>query len=373
MIRFIHTADWQIGKPFANLPEVAQQLRAARLDAIDTIAARARDAGIGHVLVAGDVYDGENLSGALLRQPLERMRAAACLRWWLIGGNHDPDRAGGIWERVRRTIGLPANVHVPASGTPVEMAPGAWLLPAGLTARHSGQDTTIWMDSAATPEGALRIGLAHGSVRGFGQRRESPNVIDPARVRHAGLDWLGLGDWHGLKEIGPRVWYPGTPEPDAFREAETGTALAVSLQPGAAPQVEVLETGRHRWMERAITLSDTASLDDMVARLEQDADSRTMLWLKLGGQLPLAAMPGLDVALETVAARVGHLREDRSGLHPTADPAALAGLVRDGLLGQVAAGLLADAAADGPSARAATDALVALVRRCPAAGLEPVP
>ena len=53
--RFIHTADWQIGKPFDSLgAEVAPLLREARLAAIDRLAALARDEQIAHVLVAGE-------------------------------------------------------------------------------------------------------------------------------------------------------------------------------------------------------------------------------------------------------------------------------------------------------------------------------
>ena len=57
-MRFIHTSDWQLGKPFGRAPEQARAaLLEARLDAIDTLAAAARSEGTDIVLVAGDVFD----------------------------------------------------------------------------------------------------------------------------------------------------------------------------------------------------------------------------------------------------------------------------------------------------------------------------
>lgn len=57
-MRFIHTSDWQLGKPFGRVPaEARAALGEARLDAIDRIAAAARANGAPLVLVAGDVFD----------------------------------------------------------------------------------------------------------------------------------------------------------------------------------------------------------------------------------------------------------------------------------------------------------------------------
>jgi hypothetical protein len=360
MIRFIHTADWQIGKPFTSLGEVAPQLRAARLAAIDALAAHAHTHGIGHVLVAGDMFDGVNLARPTILAPLERMRSASSVTWWLLPGNHDPHAAGGLWERLVKD-GLPPNVRACLSPEPVEMAPGAWLLPAPLTGRHTARDTTDWMDGAVTPDGAIRIGFAHGSIKDFGQSQESPNVIDPGRVKSAGLDWLALGDWHGMMMIGQRAGYPGTPEPDAFREARTGTALDVTIAgAGAVPAVSTIVTGTHDWVELAVTLSGAASVDDLAALVARQTGRNSVVRVKLDGVLAPADWSGLDRALDLIAARVCHLDVRRDAIGLALDDAALANLRFDGLLGQVAEGLAADAVAGNPTAR---DALIELCRR----------
>ena len=44
-----------------------------------------------------------------------------------------------------------------------------------------------------------------------------------------GLDYLGLGDWHDQRQIGPATWYSGTPEADGFKHAAASGALLVTL------------------------------------------------------------------------------------------------------------------------------------------------
>ena len=58
-MRFIHTADWQIGKPFRNFADKESVLRLARLAAVEAIGRLAVTEGAAHVLVAGDLYDTE--------------------------------------------------------------------------------------------------------------------------------------------------------------------------------------------------------------------------------------------------------------------------------------------------------------------------
>ena len=86
-----------------------------------------------------------------------------------------------------------------------------------LTRRHALGDPTESMDGLGTPEGAIRIGLAHGSVTSFGSDPDAThNLIAHDRADRADLAYLALGDWHGAQQVGPRSAYSGTPEPDGF-------------------------------------------------------------------------------------------------------------------------------------------------------------
>ncbi|NVN12243.1 metallophosphoesterase family protein, partial [Nguyenibacter vanlangensis] len=232
-MRLIHTSDWQIGKVFRFADDdILSVLQQERLEAIGRIGRLARSEGADAILVAGDVYDYARPAERTLRQPVERMRQFPDLRWHLIPGNHDFHEPDGLWDRLLR-MGLPDNisVHLGHDPAPLDAAGTAWIIPAGLGHRHVIGDPTARMDAAPTPEGAIRLGLAHGSVRDFGDGAPDHNRIAIDRARQAGLTYLALGDWHGAVRIDSRTWYSGTPEIDGFDlgGAGGGQALLVTL------------------------------------------------------------------------------------------------------------------------------------------------
>ena len=168
------------------------------------------------------------------------MKPFADVHWHLLPGNHDPHRPEGVWDRVAQ-LGLPPNIHLHLAPTPCALDDHAFLLPAPLLRKSELDDISAWMDDAATPPGALRIGLAHGSVVNFGNGGEAANPIDPTRAAKAKLDYLALGDWHRTLQVGPAIWYAGTPEPDRAGGQEQGTALLV----------EIAGPGQPRWFRRS--------------------------------------------------------------------------------------------------------------------------
>lgn len=58
-MRFLHTADWQLGKPYARVtdPDKRSQLRRERYSAIDRIGRVAQEQGAAFIAVAGDLFD----------------------------------------------------------------------------------------------------------------------------------------------------------------------------------------------------------------------------------------------------------------------------------------------------------------------------
>ena len=244
---FIHTADWQLGKSFGQFPaDIGGALRLARQSVISKIAEAARAAGAKHVLVAGDVWDSAIPSNATLRQPLTIMGEAADIKWWLLPGNHDPDGPDGLWDRIDAV--KPINVNSLRVAEPREIETGVFILPAPWSRIQHGQDLTDWMSTCKTPDGALRIGLAHGGVRGFGAEGEGAReIIPPDRAVTARLDYLALGDWHAYAEISKRAVYPGTPEPDRHKIGARGQVLAVTLETGERPKIEIVPTASYDW------------------------------------------------------------------------------------------------------------------------------
>jgi hypothetical protein len=349
---FLHTADWHLAKPFGALPaEKAAVLRQARLTVIDRLAAAARAAGARDVLVAGDTFDAEDLALRTLREGVGRLGGHGDLCWHLLPGNHDADRPGGLWDRLAKD-GLPANVIALRAAAPRDLAPGVVLLPAPLRARAASEDPTRWMVGAATAPGTLRIGLAHGAVRGFGGGAAPAVAIDPARASSAGLAYLALGDWHGTAEVGPRAWYAGTPEPDQYPANDPGHALVVRLGgAGGGLEVERIATAAFAWERRALVLDAPADLAGLEAELAGAGAGSRLLKLELSGRVSRAAEAEVAHRLERLAPLVFWLEADLDGLEVVAEAGDEA-LLGEGELARAAAALARRAAGEGQQAEA---------------------
>ena len=356
-LRLLHTADWQLGKPFHHIPgDVGAYLRRARFDAVRAVARLAAEHEVAAVLVAGDVFDSNLVADQTVLQALSAMRGFAG-PWVLLPGNHDAALAAGVWSRLPR-LGCPSNCFVATAAEPLPLADGRLVvLPAPLTERHAQVDLSEWMDAAATPAAALRVGLAHGSVTGrLPHDADALNPIAADRAAAARLDYLALGDWHGTLEVAPRAWYAGTPEPDRFKANDSGNALLVEFEgPEAAPRVERLPIGHYTWQELSLDLTGAdrveAAIDRALAVEPPPADgSQRIVRLKLSGTLDLEMRRAVEQAVDRWRGELCHLELDDGGL--LADPSErdLARLNGAPALGRVAdelAQLARDGAPDG--------------------------
>ena len=371
MFRFIHSSDLHIGKRFGTMPdELRGRLRDARHTVLDRLAAQARAGGARTILLAGDCFDTETPSPAMLRQALAAMAGHAPLRWLMLPGNHDSLLADELWAAARAA--LPANVLLATEPQPIELEAGVVILPAPCTTRRPGRDLTEWMDRAATVEGSLRIGLAHGAIQSFSEDGVRLDIIAPDRAARSRLDYLALGDWHGQMRIGPRSWYSGAPEQDRFKHDGPGRALLVSLAgPGAVPDVLPVETGSFDW--RSLPLELLSSDDAAVALAERlpSGSVRRQILLRVvaSGRLRPQARAALEVTVAAVAPEFAHLLVETEGLATDCESEDLDAIDRAGALRHAADALLAESLDEGCPAgerQAARDALVRLFSYCEA-------
>ncbi len=291
-VKIIHTSDWQIGKVFRYVDDGTMGLlQNARLQTITYLGKLAEEHGASHILVAGDVYDMEALSPRSVNQPIERMREFPGVRWHLLPGNHDPHRPNGLWDRIL-AAGPPENVHIHTTLQPMIFEEESLvLLPAPLFYHHTLEDATAYMDDLDLPEGFARVGIAHGTVTGFGSDESStPNYIAPDRPKRAGLCYLALGDWHGQRKINDHCWYSGTPETDSFKVVDGGKALLVEIDdPISPPKITPLDTGQHKWLSFSERIGGREDIDFLEKKLRGTSDSldRVLVDLNVEGSLSL--------------------------------------------------------------------------------------
>ncbi len=331
---FLHTADWQVGAPHARVEDAEKRarVRQERQAVIARLGSEARAHGAAFVVVAGDLFDSP--------RPERATVSAACsaigtigLPVYVIPGNHDHGGPDSLWEQpffLQERAALAPNLNVLLRPEPVELE-DVVLLPCPLLRRHELQDTTAWLRSLdfSAFGGKPRIVLAHGSVQEFGPAGDddeadgASNRLELDRLPLEEIDYVALGDWHGLKQVGPKAWYAGTPEPDRFpRNNDPGHVLRVTVERNAAPRVEAVKTGCLRWHNLEFDFTTDADLERLEAMLTEVTRSRAgedLVRLTLRGSLGMSARSELDQQLDTWRARLLRLRlHDHLRLNPSA-------------------------------------------------------
>lgn len=364
MLTFLHTADWQIGRQYGRfLPEDAALLFEARFDAVKAIAALAIEKKVDFVVVAGDVFDSQTLSDRQILRCFMALRAYTG-PWLLLPGNHDAALSESVWTRAQRLGAIPDHVHVLLRPEPLVLPElNLMVLPGVLTQRQSYQDLSAWFDHVPVEQGMFRIGVAHGSVQGIlADHIDSHNPLAADRAERAQLDYLALGDWHGMRQINARTWYSGTPEPDRFKDNQPGHVLHVSVSaPRALPEVTAMPIARYQWHSVAVEFTH----DEQVQDFEQSTlqyDLYSVIELELTGHLSLAATQALDAVLLRLESRVRSVDIQREGLLLSATEEDIQALQVDGYVQAALVALQAQQKAGGEAAQTAGDALLLMAQ-----------
>ena len=361
MISILHTADWQIGRVFAQFePDDAAALFEARFAVVEQLAAIATDRDVDAILVAGDVFDAQTVADKTIRRLFNSMEGFTGT-WVLMPGNHDAALAESVWSRARRLGVIPGNVVVCLEPKPVIVAGKFTILPAPLTQRHTYVDLTEWFAGHVSTDDLPRIGLAHGSVQGIlPEDVDSANPIAAGRAQGADLAYLALGDWHGTKRVDGKTWYAGTPESDRFKANESGQALLVTIETATLePVVNVVPTGKFGWRQIEQQMAVDSDVDEVVRTLDAVVGS-DVLHVRLSGTCNLAGHRKLSASLGAARAKARAVLWDAAALRlePTGED--IQALHADGFVGEALQDLREQQASTEPEL--ARDAILALAR-----------
>lgn len=309
MVRFIHTADWQIGKPYRRVKDEQKRfkLRQERLNAISRIREAAQMNGSKFVLIAGDLFDSPTPSSSSVTEVLEII-GEINVPVIVIPGNHDHGALGTVWHTdnfKKYQKKMAPNLSLLLESDPFEIE-DAVILPCPLVRNKDNTDPTLWLRnfnwntiSISKP----RIVLAHGSVREFGGQNYNLDEETPSRANNLvnldqlpidEIDYIALGDWHNLKQVSENAWYSGTPEPDRFDQGENnnrGQVLQVDVSRLQKPDVEIISTGRIKWHNLNFRFNSDKDLDRFERQVEDltaGRVSRDLLRVEISGALSLS-------------------------------------------------------------------------------------
>lgn len=309
-MKFLHTADWQLGMTRHFLEGESQaRYSAARRDAIVAIGALARETGAEFVVVAGDVFDANQLAPKVISQSLDAMRSID-VPVYLLPGNHDPLDATSVYTGALFGAECPANVTVLNRDGVWEVRPGLEIVAAPWRSKKPTTDLTAAVLADLPTDGTARILLAHGAVDALDPDPGNPAHIAmtglTAAIERGSLHYVALGDRHSRTPVGGggRIWYSGSPEVTNYdhREADSGHVLVVDIDleaPGHPVSIESRVVGTWRFLTLHREVNNEHDIADLDLDLEQLPDKdRTVVQLGLVGTLTVTDRAALDACID---------------------------------------------------------------------------
>jgi len=345
-MKFLHTADWQIGMRATALGEKGERVRSARLESARSVIEVAKREHVDFLIVAGDVFEHNGVERIKVREAAKILGGAGC-PVYIIPGNHDRLTAGSVWEDA--TWGEWSNIRILTRPEPVESGL-VTLYPCPVSAGDSRDDPTSWIKASGD---SIAVGIAHGSVENPAYDQTLPLPRDASPLR--GLDYLALGHYHSTTlyqdDAGSvRMAYSGTHEPTSFGEADSGNVLIVEIaQHGTPPNIRAVRTGSLEWLTRTSKIEGPGQVQALATELDElPAPERTLVQCTLAGTLFGSDHEALGRLLDTVEGRFLYGRSDVSQLVAEEIGPEWIERLPEGYLRDAARDLLASAAAEPP-------------------------
>lgn len=307
MFRFIHSADWQLGARFSQFGPSAGRLRAARLETLKRCLDLADKHNADAFLIAGDLFEDNQVDDGLVRTALDLFRAHAALPIYIVPGNHDPfSGPDSVWQR-KVFVSAPANVHVIREPGVTDLGGNARLLAAPLRQKLSSHDPSLKLAELAStlPADVIKIGITHGALAIESKHQPNDFPIALNAATRASLDYLAIGHWHNwlAGTDGGKIVMPGTPEPDRFTNEDSGHVALVEIDsPGHPARIQKLPVSTLSWRALAFDFlsleASRTSLATTLAELAQVAN-RTVLRVTLTGTASPSALQEARTWIET--------------------------------------------------------------------------
>jgi DNA repair exonuclease SbcCD nuclease subunit len=317
-IRFIHSSDWQLGMTRAFLTEeAASRFNQARIDAIAKLGELAIEHEARFILVAGDVFESNQLSRQTVLRTLNALSALP-VPILLLPGNHDPLDGSSIFD-TKEFLEAPEHIIVirDTSAISIPKIEDVEIFGAPWPTKHPSSDLcSDLVESLEPSENVVRIIVAHGQVDSLAPDTSRPDIITLDRVEptieSGSIHYIALGDRHSVTPVGDtgRIWYSGAPLVTAFDEVEPNKALLVELEFEGGCEVKPLDVGKWEFIAKHFVVNgmdDLEQLSDWLAKLPNK--ERTAIKIGFEGSINLTTDAALEEIMETNSELFASLRK----------------------------------------------------------------
>ncbi len=273
-ISFIHSADLHLGRGFAGLRELPENIYKRVVESADRSLERlvsiAIEQDVDFVLFVGDVFDSNDVSLRThyrFRKQMERLKRH-CIHVFLCYGNHDPIAGKNHFFQ------WPDNVTVFNNET---VSVEAYTTKKGHVVNIYGfsyAKKAIEMDKSEefikTGSGDFHIAMLHGHADG--QTGHDPYApFSVRKLKEKGFDYWALGHIHKRQTLAdePPIVYPGNIQGMHRKElGEKGCVLA-TLSKVDPPSITFVPTADIVWREEQIDITGVQTFDDLLENIKQ--------------------------------------------------------------------------------------------------------
>ncbi|MER9643586.1 exonuclease SbcCD subunit D [Mesorhizobium sp. M7A.F.Ca.US.011.01.1.1] len=268
--RFVHTADIHLDSPLRSLamrnPDLAELVgdasRQAFISIVDLCLAERVDA----LVIAGDLYDGDQTSmktARFLASQMTRLHQAG-IKAFKIRGNHD------ALSRISKQLVFPDTVTI-FGGRPqsvLQTAGGLDVMFHGLSFASPKAPESLLPKYSAPREGAVNVGIMHTSLAGSpGHDVYAPCSV--ADLHSHGFDYWALGHIH-VRQVHPgasTVVMPGIPQGRDINEAGEKSVTLVTIRDDRTVEIEERLTSIAQFERVNVDLTETVEWSDVVGRV----------------------------------------------------------------------------------------------------------
>lgn len=270
--RFVHTADLHLDSPLRSLAmrndDLAEMISDATRQALIAIVDLCIDEQVDALIIAGDLYDGDQTSmktARFLASQMQRLHEAS-IATFIIRGNHD------AMSRITQELILPPSVtRFGGRADAIRLAKGDLGLSIhGLSfAKPQAPESLLEKYHRPTPD-AINIGIMHTSLAGA--PGHDPYAPCKASDLHGwGFDYWALGHIHGrAQHAGDRmVIMPGMPQGRDINEAGEKSVTLVTVKDDRSLTIEERATSVAQFERIPVDLSSATTWREAAELIEQ--------------------------------------------------------------------------------------------------------
>ncbi|MDB5473046.1 MAG: repair exonuclease [Devosia sp.] len=269
--RFVHTADIHLDSPLRSLslrnPDLAGLIGDSTRQALVAIVDLCLEEQVDALIIAGDLYDGEQTSmktARFLATQLGRLHAAA-IAVYKIRGNHD------ALSRITQELVLPPSVKVFGGRAEAvsQQVGGLDIAIHGLSFTKPQAPQTLLPKYRPPESGAINIGIMHTSLGGApGHDHYAPTSV--ADLQASGFDYWALGHIHrrAVHDQTRPIVMPGMPQGRDINEAGEKTVSLVTVHDDRSLSVQERLTSIAQFERVSVDLSGVTDWREGMDRIE---------------------------------------------------------------------------------------------------------